>query len=138
MQLPITLFLSTTLVCGQTGAVEDVSGIQQVLGDTTTRYTLHIDATQAVGKIPISFPETGATSLSLHTTQIWWSTRRWLSTSSRKMLNGKPLFSGSQQLEMRGGTEPVALIAGCQEAAHQAVTQQHSEARRLAILTRVF
>ena len=53
-----SLFLSTTLVCGQTGAVEDLSGIQRLLEATTTPCILHIDATQAVGKIPISFPET--------------------------------------------------------------------------------
>ena len=49
-----SLFLSTTLVCGQTGAVEE-TGIQQLLIDTSTPYTLHIDATQAVGKIHYLF-----------------------------------------------------------------------------------
>jgi cysteine desulfurase len=131
------VFLSTTLVCGQTGAVEDVLGIQQVLGDIATRYTLHVDATQAVGKIPVSFPETGATSLAF-TPHKFGGPRGIGCLIIKKNVEWKPLFSGSQQLAMRGGTEPVALIAGCREAAHQAVTQQHSESRRLAILRESF
>ena len=39
---------------------------------------------------------------------------------------------------MRGGTEPVALIAGCQEAVHQATTHQHAEVSRLAVLRESF
>lgn len=131
------VFLSTTLVCGQTGAVEDMSGIQQVLEDTDTRYTLHVDATQAVGKIPVSFPETGATSLAF-TPHKFGGPRGIGCLIIKKNVEWKPLFSGSQQLAMRGGTEPVALIAGCQEAAHQAITQQHSESRRLTILRESF
>ena len=56
----------------------------------------------------------------------------------KKDVEREPLFSGSQQLEMRGGTEPVALIAGCQEAVHQVVTQQHLEVSRLAVLQESF
>ncbi len=132
-----SLFLSTTLVCGQTGSVEDISGIQKILKDTTTPYTLHIDATQAVGKIPISFPGTGATSLSF-TPHKFGGPRGVGCLLLKKNVEWKPLFAGSQQLEMRGGTEPVALIAGCQEAVHQAVTKQHAEASRLAVIQESF
>ncbi len=131
------IFLSTTLVCGQTGAVEDLSGIQQVLEDTATPYTLHVDATQAVGKIPVSFPDTGATSLSFAPHK-FGGPRGIGCLLIKHNIEWKPLFSGSQQLAMRGGTEPVALIAGCQEAVHQAVTQQHSESTRLMILRESF
>ena len=78
------VFLSTTLVCGQTGAVEDMSGIQQVLEDTDTRYTLHVDATQAVGKIPVSFPETGATSLAFTPHKFGGPRGNWLSHHQEK------------------------------------------------------
>ncbi len=131
------IFLSTTLVCGQTGAVEDVSGIRQLLEGTVTPYTLHVDATQAVGKIPVSFPETGATSLSF-TPHKFGGPRGIGCLLIKQNIEWKPLFSGSQQLAMRGGTEPVALIAGCQEAAHQAIAQQHSESTRLSILKESF
>ena len=132
-----SLFLSTTLVCGQTGAVEDISGIQQLLIDTSTPYTLHIDATQAVGKIPLSFPEIEATSLSFAPHK-FGGPRGVGCLLIKKNVEWKPLFSGSQQLQMRGGTEPVALIAGCQTAVHQAVAQQGSEAKRLEGLREIF
>ena len=109
----------------RTGAVEDLSGIQQLLIDTSTPYTLHIDATQAVGKIPLSFPETEATSLSFAPHK-FGGPRGVGCLLIKKNVEWKPLFSGSQQLQMRGGTEPVALIGGCQEAVHQAVAQQGS------------
>ena len=132
-----SLCLSTTLVCGQTGSVEDLSVIQQLLIDTTTPYTLHIDATQAVGKMPISFPETGATSLCFAPHK-FGGPRGVGCLLIKENVDWKPLFAGSQQLEMRGGTEPVALIAGCQEAVHQAVTHQHAEVSRLAVLQESF
>ena len=132
-----SLFLSTTLVCGQTGAVEDILGIQQLLIDTSTPYTLHIDATQAVGKIPLSFHEIGATSLSFAPHK-FGGPRGVGCLLIKKNVEWKPLFSGSQQLQKRGGTEPVALIAGCQEAVHQAVAQQDSETKRLEGLREIF
>ena len=49
-----------------------------------------------------------------------------------------PLFLGPQQLEIRGGTEPLALIAGCQETVQQAITRPKTESLRLAILKNTF
>lgn len=58
-----TILLATTLVCGQTGTIENISGIHEILKDSGTQYTLHVDATQAMGKIPVSFIDINATSL---------------------------------------------------------------------------
>ena len=58
-----TILLATTLVCRQTGTIENMSGIHEILKDSFTRYTLHVDATQAMSKIPVSFIDINATSL---------------------------------------------------------------------------
>jgi len=59
------ILLVTTLVCGQTGAIENLSGIHEILRKSVSRCTRHVDATQAVGKIPVSFAAINATSLTI-------------------------------------------------------------------------
>ena len=110
-----TILLATTLVCGQTGTIENMSGIHEILKDSFTRYTLHVNATQAIGKIPVSFIDINATSLTFVSPK--FGVPRGIGCLLvKKNVEYTPLFPGPQQLEIRGGTEPLALIAGCQEA----------------------
>ena len=132
-----TIFLSTTLVCGQTGTIENMSEIHRILNGSVTRCTLHVDATQAVGKIPISFTAINATSLAFAPHK-FGGPRGIGCLIVKKNAEYAPVFPGPQQFEMRGGTEPLALIAGCQKAVQQAVERQQIESLRLAILKDTF
>ena len=82
-----------------------------------------------------SLTSTQQVLLSLHI--YWWATRDRM-PSREKNVEYTPLFPGPQQLEIRGGTEPLALIAGCQEAVQQAITRQKTESLRLATLKNTF
>ncbi len=132
-----TIFLSTTLVCGQTGTIENMSEIHRILNGSVTRCTLHVDATQAVGKIPISFTAINATSLAFAPHK-FGGPRGIGCLIVKKNAEYAPVFPGPQQFEMRGGTEPLALIAGCQKAVQQAVERQQIESLRLVTLKDTF
>lgn len=119
--------LSTTLACSQTGTLEDV-------GMTTERFSqlmVHVDAAQAVGRVPVNFEALGATSLTLAAHKLGGP--RGI---GGLLLRGEtviaPLLPGTQERDLRGGTEPVALAVGFAVAVELAVQRQAAEAQRLA------
>jgi len=77
---------------------------------------LHLDAVQAVGKIPVHFHELGATTLSFGAHK-FHGPRGIGGLLVRRGTRLAPLlYGGHQEQERRPGTEPVALIAGMAKA----------------------
>ena len=132
-----TLLLATTLVCGQTGAVEDMTSLRGLLAQWAPQCLLHTDATQAVGRLPIDFYGLGVTSLCFAPHK-FGGPRGIGCLVLRPGLDLKPLLHGAQQFQLRGGTEPVSLVAGCQLAVSLAVARQQAEAARLDTLRQRF
>ena len=112
-------------------------GIHEILKKSVARCTFHVDATQAGGKIPVSFADINATSLTFAPHK-FGGPRGIECLLVQKNVEYTPLFSGPQQLEIRGGTDPLASIAGYQEAVRQAITRQKVESQRLATLKNTF
>lgn len=129
--------LTTTLVCGQTGTIEDVPALLQVIATTAVSCDVHTDATQAVGRLPVAFSSLGCSSLSFSPHK-FGGPRGIGCLITQPGTQLRPLFPGSQQLAQRGGTEPVALIAGCGVAVRLASSRQQAEAERLATLQNDF
>jgi cysteine desulfurase len=76
----------------------------------------HVDAVQAVGKIPVSFRELGATSLALGAHK-FHGPRGVGALLLRKGAKLAPvIFGGHQEAGRRPGTEPVALAVGMAKA----------------------
>jgi cysteine desulfurase len=131
------LLLATTLVCGQTGAIEDMTSLRGLLAQWAPQCLLHTDATQAVGRLPIDFYGLGVTSLCFAPHK-FGGPRGIGCLVLRPGLDLKPLLHGAQQFQLRGGTEPVSLVAGCQLAVSLAVARQQAEAARLDTLRQRF
>jgi len=74
--------------------------------------TLHSDATQAVGKIPISLHELDLASLSLSAHKFGGPKGVGALLVRKEPKLVPQLFGGHQQLGRRPGTEPVALVVG--------------------------
>ena len=134
---PGTQLLTTTLVCGQSGSSEDLSGLASLLARQAPGCLLHTDATQALGRLPVDVYDLGVTSLCFSPHK-FGGPRGIGCLIVRPGLELTPLFHGTQQLQLRGGTEPVALIAGCQLAVSLAVARQQGEATRLERLRQRF
>lgn len=129
--------LATTLVCGQTGSVEDLPGLVRLLAAAAADCLLHTDATQAVGRLPVDFYDLGVTSLCFAPHK-FGGPRGVGCLVLRPGVNISPLLHGAQQFQQRGGTEPVALLAGCQLACAIAIRRQQTEAARLEGLRQRF
>ena len=129
--------LATTLVCGQTGSIEDTAGLVGLIARQAPSCLLHTDATQAVGRVPVDFYNLGVTSLCFAPHKVG-GPRGVGCLILRPGVEISPLLYGAQQFQQRGGTEPVALIAGCQLAVAIAVKCQQAEAERLHGLRQQF
>ncbi len=105
-----TRLVSVILAHNETGAIQDVKPLARFCRER--RIPLHLATVQAVGKIPIAFPELGATTL-VFGAHKFHGPRGIGGLLVRDGTRLSPLMRGGhQETERRAGTEPVALIAG--------------------------
>jgi cysteine desulfurase len=123
---------ATTLVCGQSGAVEDLPRIAALLRPRPD-VLLHVDATQAVVTQPIVMPDLGAATLTLAPHK-FAGPRGIGAVVVRGDVGLVPLVPGPQEAGLRGGTEPVILAVGFARALELAVAERAAMAVRLADL----
>ncbi|MFG0261786.1 MAG: cysteine desulfurase family protein, partial [Novipirellula sp. JB048] len=95
---------------------------------------LHVDATQSIGKVPLSLSQLGAAAVTFSAHKFHGPPgigALWLdeAVALRPLLHG-----GEQQLESRPGTEPVALICGLARALQLATTELSEVQPRLRSL----
>ncbi len=103
--------LATVILAhNETGVVQDTRPLAAQC--RLASVPLHIDAVQAVGKIPVRFHELGSASLSLGAHK-FHGPRGVGALLLRDDIRLAPrIFGGHQESDRRPGTEPVALIAG--------------------------
>ena len=88
----------------------------------------HVDAVQAVGKIPVDFNAIGADTLTLSSHKIYGPKGVGALIKKRDVQLEPLLHGGGQEHGLRGGTENVAGIVGFGKAAELALSEM--EARR--------
>lgn len=138
---PETLLVSVMHVNNETGVIQAVEEIAEVLGSHQAFF--HVDAAQSFGKIiaPLQHRRIDLISVSGHKL---YAPKGVGALILRKRDGVRPPLSplslgGAQELGLRPGTQPVALIAGLGLAAELAAAEEHSrtakclEFRRAAI-----
>ncbi|HHV55960.1 MAG TPA: cysteine desulfurase [Firmicutes bacterium] len=140
---PETVLLSTMWVNNETGVVHPLQGIREVLiqfEKTQGRRPLwHVDAVQALGKLPVSPRELGIDLLSLSGHKMH-GPKGVGALYVRRTVRLQPLvWGGGQERGLRSGTENLPGIAGlgvaCQEARERlAADPEASYLRRLRSL----
>jgi cysteine desulfurase len=107
--------LATAILAhNETGVIQDVAPLAEKCREHGV--PLHLDAVQAVGKIPVQFRDLSATTLSLGAHK-FHGPRGIGALLVRRGAKLPPLLQGGhQERELRPGTEPVALIAGLAKA----------------------
>lgn len=112
-------FASIMLANNETGVIQDISGIARILKQHNV--TIHCDAIQAAGKIPIDFNTLGAQILTLSGHKIY-GPKGTGALIVDKSLEIQPLLNGGgQEKGIRAGTENVAGIVGFGKAAELAL-----------------
>ncbi|MCA9081680.1 MAG: cysteine desulfurase [Planctomycetaceae bacterium] len=120
--------LATALLAhNETGVIQDLTR----LGECCQQHRVpwHVDAVQAVGKIPVSFRQLGCTTLSLGAHKFGGPRGIGALLVRQGVRLAPSLFGGHQEAGLRPGTEPVAMIAGLAKALSVCVQQQTKRSR---------
>ncbi|MCX7105981.1 MAG: cysteine desulfurase family protein [Methylococcales bacterium] len=113
--------VSIMLANNETGAIQDLAPYAQKL--RANNITVHTDAVQAAGKMPLSFKQLGTHLMSLSSHKIY-GPKGCGALIFEKGMEINPLFlGGGQEQALRAGTENVAAIVGFGKAAELAKTE---------------
>ena len=116
---PDTICVAVTLVDSELGVVQPVQEIAAIL-KAHPHCHLHVDATQAVGKIPVSFEGVDTMSLTAHK---FYGLNAIALLIKRRNLALEPLIHGGESTTIyRSGTPTVALASSLACALDLAVT----------------
>jgi cysteine desulfurase len=119
---PEPAFVSVMAANNETGVVQPIGLLANVLRDLAPEAILHVDATQVIGRIPVDltgeFAEVDLLSLSAHK---FHGPKGVGALYIRDGLRLEPLIHGEQEDGRRGGTLNAAAAAGLAAAAEQAV-----------------
>ena len=110
-------------VNNETGVIQDVEALGTVCREHDVLF--HVDAAQAVGKVPVDLQALPVDMLSLTAHKFYGPKGIGaLYVADRPGCHVEPLlFGGGQQRRLRPGTLPVELIAGLGRAAEIAATR---------------
>ncbi len=113
LEQPTTL-VSLMLANNETGVIQPVKEAAELCRQNNV--LLHVDAVQAVGKLPLNFRELGMDAISL-TAHKFHGPRGIGGLLLKHGVSLQPiLFGGFQQMALRPGTEDVGLAAGMLQA----------------------
>ncbi len=121
MLRPDTALVAVTAVDSELGAVQPIREISEILRDYPD-CRLHIDATQAIGKIPVSFE--GADTMSLTAHKLYGLNGVGILVK-RRFVPMEPLIHGGlSTTAFRSGTPALALAASMETALRLALEEQ--------------
>lgn len=115
-----TRLVSLLWAHNETGVVQELNPWQQLA--QSHPFLWHLDAVQAVGKWPVNFHATGATSLAFGAHKFHGPRGIGVLCMRRGVTPLPMLHGGHQEMGFRAGTEPVPLIVGMARALELAVT----------------
>lgn len=125
---PDTALVTLLWANNETGVLFPVQEIARITNEK--KVPLHIDAVQAVGKLPIGASDLGVQFLSLSGHKLHCPKGVGALYVNRRM-RFTPWLRGSQENARRGGTQNVASIVGLGKAAELAATHQNEERTRV-------
>lgn len=112
--------VSVMLANNETGALQPIREVAEMVHEAGG--VLHVDAIQALGKIPLGIKELGADLMSLSAHKIGGPKGVGALVLSPKLIGPEPLLrGGGQELGRRAGTENLIGIAGFGAAAAVAI-----------------
>src|ERR1039457_6479226 len=129
---PETVLITIMLANNELGTLEPIEEIGKIAAETGV--TLHTDAVQAAGKVPIDVTRLGVHLLSISAHKLY-GPKGVGALYVRKGTRLEPLmYGGHSERDRRPGTEDVTGIAGLGKAAELAMMRMNEETQRLAAL----
>ena len=129
---PDTVLITIMLANNELGTIEPIEEIGKIAAEA--HVTLHTDAVQAAGKVPIDVARLGVHLLSISAHKLY-GPKGVGALYVRKGTRLEPLlYGGHSERDRRPGTEDVSSIAGLGKAADLSRTHMREEGLRMAAL----
>ena len=123
-------FVAIALANNETGVIQPAAKIAAIVHGAGG--WLHLDAVQALGKIPLRFADTGADTLSLSAHKIGGPQGVGALAAGTGAVLARRQHGGGQERGRRGGTENLSGVAGFGAAAHAIATALADAPRQAA------
>jgi len=114
-----TSLLSVMTANNETGVIQDIAPLVALAQERACFF--HTDASQAAGKIAINFVESGAHAMTLSAHKLYGPVGVGALVLDKRFPLEKLQFGGSQEKNLRAGTENVPAIVGFGKAAELAL-----------------
>lgn len=114
-----TSLISVMTANNETGVIQDLSPLIAFARQQGCYF--HTDATQAAGKIPLNFIESGVHAMTLSAHKLYGPVGAGALVIDKQLPIRKLQFGGTQEKNMRAGTENVPAIVGFGKAAELAL-----------------
>lgn len=116
--LPDTRLVSVMSANNETGVIQDIASLAEIAGRKNIWF--HTDASQAAGKIDVSFKDWGVHAMTLSAHKLYGPTGAGALLVDKRLPLQALMHGGGQEHRLRAGTENVAAIAGFGAAAELA------------------
>jgi cysteine desulfurase len=127
-----TILVSVMYANGEIGTIEPISEISEVVHSRNAY--LHVDATAAIGQIPVNVQKDGIDLLTLSSNDMYGPKGVGALYVKRGTRLGPLIYGGGQERGFRSGTENLPGIIGMGTAAEIAKAELATEAKRLTHL----
>lgn len=132
LQLKSPAIVSIMLANNETGCIQNIAKYADKL--RAEGVTVHTDAVQALGKIPLDFKKLAVQRMSISSHKIYGPKGCGALIVDNNTVVEPLLVGGEQEKGRRAGTENVAAIVGFGKAAELALTELESRAQHLSRL----
>lgn len=120
------LLVSIMALNNETGAIMDIAGLARIAHEAGALF--HTDATQALGKIPLSVKQWGVDALSLSSHKVGGPKGVGALYLKARTPYRAQMRGGGQESNRRSGTQNIAGVVGFAAAAREAVERQEANA----------
>jgi len=131
-----TLLVSVMMANNETGVIQDLKPLIDYV--SAREGFFHTDASQAAGKIPLNFSESGLHAMTISAHKLYGPPGAGALIIDKRLPIEKIQFGGSQEKNLRAGTENVPAIVGFGKAAQSALTELQSRSLQMRALRDAF
>lgn len=133
-----TALVSIMMVNNETGSIQPVEAVSNLIKRNSSKTVLHVDAVQAFGKYPIDVHKYGIDILTVSSHKIHGPKGVGAVYISKK-IRVKPIMSGGgQESSLRSGTENVPGISGFGKAAEKVALDMNDNFKKVDKMNKLF
>ena len=127
-----TSLISVMMANNETGVIQNLAPLIEFAAERNCFF--HSDASQAAGKIALNFVDSGLSAMTVSAHKLYGPVGVGALVIDKRLPISKIQFGGSQEKNLRAGTENVPAIVGFGKAAELALTDLHERSLHQRLL----